>query len=89
MKKTLLALTILAAFVLTGCGSESKTVNESKTPEAKPAIKVEEQQKDNKQQSQSTTGKKVYKMGNKPTFEDFMGKKTTEQSVHQFKTNNN
>ena len=86
MKKTLLALTILAAFVLTGCGNESKTVNESKTPQAKPAVKVEEQQK---QQTKSNSDQKEYKMGNKSKFGDFMGKKTTEQSVHQFKTNNN
>ena len=89
MKKTLLALTILAAFVLTGCGSESKTVNESKTPEAKPAIKVEEQQK---QQTKSletkSSDQKEYKMGNRSKFGDFIGKESS-QPLHQFKTNNN
>ncbi len=84
MKKTMLVLSILAAFALTGCGGEQKSAPASKTPEAKPAVKVEEKQ--NQSQPQ-TTGKKEYKMGNKPTFEDYMGKKTTEQSVHQFKTN--
>ena len=85
MKKTLLALTILAAFVLTGCGSESKTVNESKTPQAKPAIKVEEQQK----QTKSNSEEKTYKMGTpKKSFSDFQKGKSNE-GLHQFKTNNN
>lgn len=80
MKKTLLALTILAAFVLTGCGSESKTVNESKTPEAKPAIKVEEQQKQTKH-----TEETEYKMKTKTKLSDF---KSNGGKLHQFKTNN-
>ena len=42
MKKTLLALSILATFVLAGCGGETKSSTDSKTPEAKPAVKVEE-----------------------------------------------
>lgn len=79
MKKTMLVLSILAAFVLTGCGGEQKSAPASKTPEAKPAVKVEEQQK----QPQSAD-KKEYKMGNKPGFESL--KKGT--GLHQFKTNN-
>ena len=84
MKKTMLVLSILAAFALTGCGGEQKSAPASKTPEAKPAVKVEEQQK----VEYNEKGEKVYKMGNKPTFEDYMGKKSTEKSLHQFKTNN-
>lgn len=80
MKKTLLALTILAAFVLTGCGNESKTVNESKTPEAKPAIKVEEQQK---QQTKSNEREYKFKRNVK------LGEGLTGEPLHQFKTNNN
>ena len=83
MKKTLLALTIIAAFVLTGCGNESKTVNESKTPQAKPAVKVEEKQ------TKSNSEEKTYKMGTpKKSFSDFQKGKSNE-GLHQFKTNNN
>ena len=84
MKKTMLVLSILAAFALTGCGGEQKSAPASKTPEAKPAVKVEEKQ--NQAQPQ-TTGKKEYKMGNTSKFGDYIGKKSSEP-LHQFKTNN-
>ena len=78
MKKPMLVLSILAAFALTGCGGEQKSAPASKTPEAKPAIKIEEQQKENKHSEQ-----REYKMGKKPGFESL--KKGT--GLHQFKTN--
>ena len=82
MKKTMLVLSILAAFTLTGCGGEQKSAPASKTPEAKPAVKVEEQQKVNK------SGEKEYKMGTpKKSFADFEKGKTNE-GLHHFKTNN-
>lgn len=80
MKRTMLVLSILATFALTGCGSEQKSAPASKTLEAKPAVKVEEQQKVNK------SGEKEYKMGNKSKLGDYIGKKSSE-GLHQFKTN--
>ena len=81
MRKTMLVLSILAAFALTGCGGEQKSAPASKTPEAKPAVKVEEQQ--NQSQPQ-TTGKKEYKM--KKTKR--IGDSAKGGELHQFKTNN-
>lgn len=79
MKKTMLVLSILAAFALTGCGGEQKSAPASKTPEAKPAVKVEEQQKENK------SDEKEYKMKTTTKFSDF---KSNGGKLHQFKTNN-
>lgn len=86
MKKTMLVLSILAAFALTGCGGEQKSAPASKTPEAKPAVKVEEQQNQEPKITDNTT-KKTYKMGKTSKFGDYIGKKSSEP-LHQFKTNN-
>lgn len=79
MKKTLLALSILATFVLAGCGGETKSSTDSKTPEAKPAIKVEEKQKEENKHSEQ----REYKMGT-TKLSDF---KSNGGKLHQFKTN--
>lgn len=79
MKKTMLVLSILAAFALTGCGGEQKSAPASKTPEAKPAVKVEEQQK---QENQST--KRKYKFNTNAQI----GGSAKGGELHQFKTNN-
>lgn len=76
MKKTMLVLSILAAFALTGCGGEQKSAPTSKTPEAKPAVKVEEQQQENQER------KYKFKRNVK------LGDGLTGQPLHQFKTNN-
>ncbi|MBQ9764284.1 MAG: hypothetical protein IJV92_08000 [Phascolarctobacterium sp.] len=76
MKKTMLVLSILAAFALTGCGGEQKSAPASKTPEAKPAVKVEEQQQENQER------KYKFKRNVK------LGDGLTGQPLHQFKTNN-
>lgn len=82
MKKTLLALSILATFVLAGCGGETKSSTDSKTPEAKPAVKIEE-----KKVEYNENGEKVYKMGTpKKSFADFEKGKSNE-GLHKFKTN--
>lgn len=78
MKKTMLVLSILAAFALTGCGGEQKSAPASKTPEAKPAVKVEEQQKENKSGERQYKFKKDVKLGDG----------LTGQPLHQFKNNN-
>ena len=82
MKKTLFVLAIFTIFMVVGCGSEQKSTPASKTPEAKSAVKVEEQQK----VEYNEKGEKVYKMGNKSKLGDYIGKKSTEKSLHQFKT---
>ena len=76
MKKTMLVLSILAAFALTGCGGEQKSAPASKTPDAKPAVKVEEQQQENQER------KYKFKRNVK------LGDGLTGQPLHQFKTNN-
>ena len=78
MKKTMLVLSILAAFALTGCGGEQKSAPASKTPEAKPAVKVEEQQKEN------TSGERQYKFNKNAQI----GGSAKGEKLHQFKTNN-
>ena len=71
MKKTLLALTILVAFVLAGCGSEEKPKYDQN------GNKIEYNEK----------GERVYKMGTpKKSFADFEKGKSNE-GLHQFKTN--
>ena len=85
MKQTLLALTILAAFALTGCGGEQKSAPTSKLPEAKPAVKIEEQQKQTKSFETKSSDQKEYKMGNKSKFGDYIGKESSKP-LHQFKT---
>ena len=84
MKKTMLVLSILAAFTLTGCGGEQKSAPASKTPEAKPAVKVEEQQK----VEYNEKGEKVYKMGKGKSLTEQFGKDKPQKGLHQFKTNN-
>lgn len=78
MKKTMLVLSILAAFALTGCGGEQKSAPASKTPEAKPAVKVEE-----KKVEYNEEGKRVYK-----SAPGTIGSKAKGGKIHQFKTNN-
>lgn len=78
MKKTLLALSILATFVLAGCGGETKSSTDSKTPEAKPAVKVEEKQKEETQ-----TSERKYKFNKNAQI----GSSAKGGELHQFKTN--
>ena len=80
MKKTMLVLSILAAFALTGCGGEQKSAPASKTPEAKPAVKVEE-----KKVEYNENGEKVYKMKKTKRIGDSAKQ---GEKLHQFKTNN-
>lgn len=80
MKKTMLVLSILAAFALTGCGGEQKSAPASKTPEAKPAVKVEE-----KKVEYNENGERVYKRQKKTRLGDGI---KGDGKLHQFKTNN-
>lgn len=82
MKKTMLVLSILAAFALTGCGGEQKSAPASKTPEAKPAVKVEDKVEYNEK------GERVYKMKKGKSLTEQFGKNKPQQGLHQFKTNN-
>ena len=81
MKKTMLVLSILVAFALTGCGGEQKSAPASKTPEAKPAVKVEEQQK----VEYNEKGERIYKREKKTRLGDGI---KGDGKLHQFKTNN-
>ena len=80
MKKTMLVLSILAAFALTGCGGEQKSAPAAKTPEAKPAVKIEE-----KKVEYNENGERVYKRQKKTRLGDGI---KGDGKLHQFKTNN-
>lgn len=69
MKKTLFLLAVITAFIVVGCGNEKKPEYD------KNGNKIEYNEK----------GERVYKMGNKSTFGDYIGKKSSEP-LHQFKT---
>ena len=79
MKKTLFVLAIFTIFMVVGCGSEQKSTPASKTPEAKPAVKVEEQQK----VEYNEKGERIYKREKKTRLGDGI---KGDGKLHQFKT---
>ncbi len=78
MKKLVMLLTVLAAFVVIGCGSDNKpTSAPTQSPQAAPAVQKQEPKQEN-QQTSKPKRKKV-------TFDEFKKENGPGTGLPQFK----